>query len=214
MIQSVANHLPLAFRGFMTVAQSDVTNLRPLNLSTLRLTAEQFYQLCVANPEHPLELTNDGVLIVMPPVGGESGEREANLIIDLGIWNRQTRLGKVFSSSTIFKLPLGSQRSPDAAWVEISRWNALDAENREKFPPLAPDFVIELRSRTDGLSELQQKMVEYRDNGVRLGFLINPQEQQVEIYRLDQEVEILQSPATVSGEDILPGFVLDLSSIW
>jgi Uma2 family endonuclease len=198
----------------MTVAQSDTSNLLSLNLSTLQLNDEQFYQLCVANPEHPLELTREGVLIVMPPVGGESGGHEADLITDLNIWNRQTRLGKVFSSSTIFKLPLGGKRSPDASWVEISRWNALDTENKEKFPPLAPDFVIELRLRTDGLSELQEKMVEYRDNGVRLGFLINPKDQQVEIYRLGQEVEILQSPTTVSGEGILPGFVLDLSSIW
>jgi Uma2 family endonuclease len=198
----------------MTVAQSDTSNLPSLNLSTLQLNDEQFYQLCVANPEHPLELTREGVLIVMPPVGGESGNKEMELGADLTIWNRQTRLGKVFSSSTIFKLPLGGKRSPDASWVEISRWNALDTENKEKFPPLAPDFVIELRSRTDGLSELQEKMVEYRDNGVRLGFLINPKDQQVEIYRLGQEVEILQSPTTVSGEGILPGFVLDLSSIW
>jgi Uma2 family endonuclease len=198
----------------MTVAQSDTSNLPSLNLSTLQLNDEQFYQLCVANPEHPLELTREGVLIVMPPVGGESGNKEMELGADLTIWNRQTRLGKVFSSSTIFKLPLGGKRSPDASWVEISRWNALDTENKEKFPPLAPDFVIELRSRTDGLSELQEKMVEYRDNGVRLGFLINPKDQQVEIYRLGQEVEILQSPTTVSGECILPGFALDLSSIW
>jgi Uma2 family endonuclease len=198
----------------MTVVGSDTRNSLSLDLSTLKLNDEQFYQLCVANPEHPLELTREGVLVVMPPVGGESGNKEMELGADLTIWNRQTRLGKVFSSSTIFKLPLGGKRSPDASWVEISRWNALDAENREKFPPLAPDFVIELRSRTDGLLELQEKMIEYRDNGVKMGFLINPKDRQVEIYRLGQEVEILQSPGTVSGENVLPGFVLDLSSIW
>jgi Uma2 family endonuclease len=198
----------------MTVVRSDTRNSLSLDLSTLKLNDEQFYQLCVANPEHPLELTHEGVLVVIPPVGGESGNKEMELGADLTIWNRQTRLGKVFSSSTIFKLPLGGKRSPDASWVEISRWNALDAENREKFPPLAPDFVIELRSRTDGLLELQEKMIEYRDNGVKMGFLINPKDRQVEIYRLGQEVEILQSPGTVSGENVLPGFVLDLSSIW
>ena len=155
----------------MMIAQSDAATFPPLDLSTLEVTEEQFDRLCDANPEHTLELTAAGVLIVMPPVGGESGYREADLITDLNIWNRQTRLGKVFSSSTIFKLPLGSQRSPDAAWVELSRWNALDGEQRKKFPPLAPDFVMELRSRTDELSMLQAKMVEYRDNGVRLGFL-------------------------------------------
>ncbi len=198
----------------MTVVESDTRNSLSLDLSTLKLNDEQFYQLCVANPEHPLELTPAGVLVVMPPVGGESGNQEMELGADLTIWNRQTRLGKVFSSSTIFKLPLGGKRSPDASWVEISRWNALDAENREKFPPLAPDFVIELRSRTDGLLELQEKMIEYRDNGVKMGFLINPKDRQVEIYRLGQEIEILQSPETVSGENVLPGFLLDLNSIW
>jgi Uma2 family endonuclease len=198
----------------MTVVRSDTRNSLSLDLSTLKLNDEQFYQLCVSNPEHPLELTHEGVLVVIPPVGGESGNKEMELGADLTIWNHQTRLGKVFSSSTIFKLPLGGKRSPDASWVEISRWNALDAENREKFPPLAPDFVIELRSRTDGLLELQEKMIEYRDNGVKMGFLINPKDRQVEIYRLGQEVEMLQSPGTVSGENVLPGFVLDLSSIW
>ena len=198
----------------MTFAQSHSTNLPPLDISTLKLTDEQFYQLCIANPEYLLELTAEGVLIVMAPVGGESGNQEMELGADLTLWNRQTRLGKVFSSSTIFKLPLGGKRSPDAAWVELSRWNELDSENREKFPPLAPDFVIELRSPTDELSALQEKMIEYRNNGVRLGFLINPQDRQAEIYRLDQEVEILQAPGTLSGENVLPGFVLDLSWIW
>lgn len=150
----------------------------------------------------------------MAPVDEERGNKEMELGADLTIWNRQTGLGKVFSSSTIFKLPLGGKRSPDAAWVELSRWHELDRENRQTFPPLAPDFVIELRSPRDELSALQEKMVEYRNNGVRLGFLINPQDRQAEIYRLDQEVEILQTPETLSGEKVLPGFVLDLSWIW
>lgn len=196
----------------MTISQFQV--LRPLNLSSLKLTDEQFYQLCITNPEQPLELTSEGVLIVMPPVGGESGNREADLLIDLGIWNRQTQRGKVFSSSTVFKLPLGSQRSPDAAWVELSRWNALSPEDRSKFPPLAPDFVIELRSRTDKLSDLQEKMLEYRDNGVRLGLLINPQDRIVEIYRIDRAVEIIESGNSIDCDDVLPGFSLDLTKIW
>jgi Uma2 family endonuclease len=178
------------------------------------LTDEQFYELCIANPEQPLELTAAGVLIVMSPVGGESGKRELNLGAQIFIWNQTTRLGEVFSSSTIFKLPLGSQRSPDVSWVELSRWNALSDDDRQKFPPLAPDFVIELRSRTDNLAELQDKMVEYRNNGVRLGLLINPQDRQVEIYRIDAEVEVLQSPTSVSCEDVLPGFELSLANIF
>lgn len=196
----------------MTISQFQV--LRPLNLSSLKLTDEQFYQLCITNPEQPLELTSEGVLIVMPPVGGESGNREADLLIDLGIWNRKTQRGKVFSSSTVFKLPLGSQRSPDAAWIELSRWNALSADDRSKFPPLAPDFVIELRSRTDKLSDLQEKMLEYRDNGVRLGLLINPQDRIVEIYRIDRAIEVIESVNSIDCDDVLPGFSLDLTKIW
>jgi Uma2 family endonuclease len=197
----------------MTIAYSNIPDSFPLDLSTLKLTDEQFYQLCIANPEQPLELTATGVLVIMSPVGGESGNKELELGTDLSIWNRATELGKVFSSSTIFKLPLGSQRSPDAAWVELSRWNALTDEERQKFPPLAPDFIIELRSHTDKLPELQAKMIEYRDNGVRLGLLINPQDRQVEIYRMGAEVEVIQSPISVSCEDVLPGFVLNLDRI-
>ncbi|MBW4666874.1 MAG: Uma2 family endonuclease [Cyanomargarita calcarea GSE-NOS-MK-12-04C] len=197
----------------MSIVQSHVADSLPLNLSTLKLTDEQFYDLCVANPQQPLELTRAGILIVMPPVGGESGKRELNLGSQLYVWNEISQLGEVFSSSTIFKLPLGSQRSPDAAWIELSRWNALSVEDREKFPPLAPDFVIELRSRTDNLSDLQEKMLEYRDNGVRLGLLINPQDKQVEVYQLGREVEVIQSPHCVSCENVLPGFNLDLTRI-
>jgi Uma2 family endonuclease len=197
----------------MTIAYSTIPDTLPLNLSTLRLTDEQFYQICIANPEQPLELTATGVLIVMPPVGGESGKREADLLTDLAIWNRQTQLGEVFSSSTIFKLPLGSQRSPDVAWVELSRWNALSDEDRQKFPPLAPDFVIELRSRTDVLSDLQAKMLEYRENSVRLGVLINHQDRAVEIYRLGREVEVLPAPRSIDCGDVLPGFVLNLDRV-
>jgi len=198
----------------MPLAESMVLEPLLLDLSTLHLTDEQFYQVCLANPEQRLELTSTGVLIIMSPMGGESGSYELELGTDLTIWNRRTELGKVFSSSTVFRLPLGGQRSPDAAWVERSRWEALTPEQRRKFPPIAPDFLIELRSATDSLDKLEAKMVEYRENGVRLGLLINPQDQQAEIYRLGQDVEVLQSPATVSGEEVLPGFVLDLTRIW
>ena len=198
----------------MTLSEFEIVEPIRLDFSTLHLTDEQFYQLCIANPEQPLELTAKGVLIVMSPVGGESGNYELELGTDLTIWNRKTKLGKVFSSSTVFRLPLGGQRSPDVSWVELSRWNALTAEQQQKFPPIAPDFVIELRSRTDSLSDLQEKMLEYRANGVRLGLLINPQAQQVEIYRVNQEVKILQSPTEVNCDEVLSGFRLDLSQIW
>lgn len=182
-----------------------------LNLETVHLTDEQFYQLCQNNQELKLERTATGELIIMPPVGGESGNREADLIIDLGIWNRQTRLGYTFSSSTIFKLPNGADRSPDIAWIQKQRWEALTPEQRRKFPPIAPDFVIELRSATDDLESLRQKMQEYMDAGVKLGWLINPQNQQVEIYRLGKEVEVQNLPTELLGEDVLPGFSLYLS---
>ena len=172
------------------------------------LTHEQFYELCMANKDVAMERSATGELIIMPPVGGESGEREADFIIDLGIWNRQAKLGKVFSSSTVFKLPNGGDRSPDAAWIEIDRWNRLTPEQQKKFPPLCPDFVIELRSESDRLKPLQQKMQEYLASGLQLGWLINPQDRAVEIYRPDRDVEIVTLPTTLSGEDVLPGFIL------
>ncbi|MFE1744066.1 Uma2 family endonuclease [Coleofasciculus sp. H7-2] len=182
-----------------------------LNLDTVHLTDEQFYKICQNNREFKFERTASGELIIMSPVGGESGNREADLIIDLGIWNRQTRLGYTFSSSTIFKLPNGADRSPDAAWIRRERWEALTPEQRRKFPPIAPDFVIELRSATEDLEMLRSKMQEYMDAGVQLAWLINPQQQQVEIYRPGQDVEVRNLPTELSGEDLLPRFSLSLS---
>jgi len=178
------------------------------------LTDEAFYQLCQANPDVKFERSAQGELVIMSPTGGESGRRNADITIDLGLWNRQTQLGYTFDSSTCFKLPNGAERSPDAAWIEASRWESLDPGDREKFPPIAPDFVIELRSASDSLPTLQAKMQEYQDNGVRLGWLLNPQDQQVEIYRPGQLVEILQAPQQLSGETVLPGFVLSLTRIF
>jgi Uma2 family endonuclease len=179
-----------------------------IDLSSLHLTEEQFYQLCITNSDLRLERTSQGVLIVMPPVGGDSGNREMELGIDLGNWNRRTKLGKVFSSSTIFKLPGGGDRSPDAAWVELSRWEALTPEQRAKFPPIAPDFVMELRSRTDSLPALQTKMQEYLSAGVCLGWLFDPQHQRVEIYALGKAPEVRNLPTVLSGENVLPEFQL------
>ncbi|MBE9016107.1 Uma2 family endonuclease [Chroococcidiopsidales cyanobacterium LEGE 13417] len=185
-------------------------NLEPV----IHLTDEQFYQLCQANRDVRFERTAEGELIVMPPTGGETGDRNSEMNFQLRAWNKQTRLGKVFDSSTGFKLPNGADRSPDAAWVRLERWEALTPEQRQKFPPLAPDFVIELRSATDELKPLQAKMQEYLDNGVLLGWLLDPQRRIVEIYRIRTDVEVIQSPTTLSGEDVLPGFVMDLSEIF
>jgi Uma2 family endonuclease len=181
------------------------------------LTDEQFYQLCIANDEWRLELTAEGELIIMPPTGGESGIRNSDITTDLNIWNRQTKLGKVFDSSTEFRLPNGAYRSPDASWVILERWNALTSDEKRRFPPLCPDFVIELRSESDSLKSLRFKMQEYRDNGARLGWLIDPKTPLVEIYRPLHDVETItfsfDEPPQLSGEDILPGFILDLTQI-
>ncbi len=180
------------------------------NLDGVLLTDEQFYKLCINNPEMNIERNPKGLVIIMPPVGGESGNRESESMIDLGIWNRREQRGYVFSSSTIFKLPGGGDRSPDAAWVERSRWNQLTSEQKKKFPPIAPDFVLEIRSRTDNLTKLQEKMQEYIDSGVRLGWLFNPQDQQVEIYRPNQTKDVRSLPTTLSGEEILVDFELPM----
>ncbi|MBD2455620.1 Uma2 family endonuclease [Nostoc sp. FACHB-87] len=183
-----------------------VLNLEPIT----HLTDEQFYQLCIANRDLSLEMNAAGELIIMAPVGGESGNLEADLITDFNNWNRQNKLGKVFSSSTIFILPNGAKRSPDAAWVKLERWEALTPEQRKKFPPLVPDFLIELRSETDSLITIQEKMQEYINNGLRLGWLINTQNANVEIYRQGKAVEIVSIPAILSGEDVLAGFELQV----
>jgi len=178
-----------------------------------RLSDEAYYLFCRANPDLRIERSAQGEMIVMPPTGGETGRRNASITVQLGIWNQKAKLGEIFDSSSGFKLPNGADRAPDASWVTSARWNALTPEQKEKFPPLCPDFVIELRSSTDRLSELQAKMQEYIDNGARLGWLINRKDQQVEIYRPAQEKEILRAPLKLSGEDVLPGFSLDLEGI-
>lgn len=180
----------------------------------IELNDEKFYQLCRKNPDVKFERNAQGEIIVMPPTGGETGKRNAEIIIDFGIWNRQTKLGVLFDSSTCFKLPNGADRSPDVSWIRQDRWDILTPEEQEKFPPIAPDFVLELMSPTDNLKDVQTKMREYMDNQVKLGWLFNRKTRRVEIYRLGQEVEILQDPAQMSGEDILPGFVLDMQIVW
>ena len=181
--------------------------------AAVKLTDEQFYQLSLANRDLRLERTASGEVIVMPPTGGGTGKRNSDLNIQLGLWNRETKLGFVFDSSTGFKLPNGATRSPDAAWVKRDRWDSLTLEQQEQFPPLCPDFVVELQSPSDALADARLKMQEYLENGVQLGWLIAPKIRQVEIYRPNRELEIVQSPAILSGEEVLTGFVLDLTEI-
>ena len=185
----------------------------PLQLG-LRITDEQFWQLCHQHQDLQFERTAEGELIIMSPTGGLTSDRNSDINFQLRLWNRNSKLGKVFDSSGGFKLPNGADRSPDAAWVELSRWNSLTRQEQERFVPLCPDFVVELRSPSDALKTIQNKMQEYLDNGAKLGWLIDPQCQVVEIYRPRQQMEILHSPKTVSGENILPGFSLDLTEIF
>jgi Uma2 family endonuclease len=187
-----------------------VPDLKPL----LNLTNEQFYLLCRANPDIKFERNRAGTLIIMAPTGGKTGYYNSELTADFVIWNRQTQLGKVFDSSTCFHLPGGGDRSPDVAWVRQERWDALTPEQQEKFPPLAPDFVLELMSPSDVFTEAQAKMEEYRDSGVCLGWLIQPTQKRVWIYRLAEPVQVLESPDTLSGQDVLPGFNLSTKILW
>jgi Uma2 family endonuclease len=197
-----------------TAPKSSVDSLL-LNVSHAKLTVtpEYFDQLCLDNPDLRLELTKDGELIVMPPTGGESGRRNFNLGTEIGIWNRQTNLGEAFDSSTGYDFIAigGGKMSPDVSWIEKSRLVGVEITG---FIPIVPDFVIELRSTTDNLKPLQEKMEEYRRLGVRLGLLINPKNRQVEVYRLGQDVVVLESPGSIDCNDVMPGFVLSMSRIW
>lgn len=180
----------------------------------MTMTDEQFFEFCQMNSEHQFERTAQGELVIMSPTGSESGERNFNLTVQFGIWVQQNGTGVGFDSSTGFTLPNGAVRSPDVAWIQKSRWEAIPPPQRKKFAPICPDFVVELRSETDDLTMLQNKMQEYIDNGASLGWLIDPIEKQVYVYQPNAAMQQLNSPTTLSGDSTLSGFVLDLSKIW
>ena len=194
------------------------SNLSPLVLRfgpvTQRLTDDEFYEFCQSNRDWRIERDSCGDFIIMPPAGGESGRSNADLILQLGLWNKRTKSGEVFDSSTGFSLPNGAIRSPDAAWVRRDRWNALTHDQQKGFPPLAPDFIVELRSETDTMRPLRAKMREYIQRGVRLGWLIDPIRRRVEIFRPGKRPQTINAPATVSGEPELAAFTLELAPIW
>jgi Uma2 family endonuclease len=186
-----------------------------LDLSPIvTLTRHEFHKLCAANPEMKLERTATGELIVMSPTGGETGSWNARLNAKIYNWNEGTQTGETFDSSTGFALPRGGDRSPDVAWILLAKWEALTPEERRGFLPLCPDFVIELLSPSDSWSQGQKKMEEYQENGCRLGWLLDPKNKRVGIYRAGQSVEIVQAPDSLSGEDVLPGLVLDVQFLW
>ena len=187
-----------------------------INISTFtkQISDRQLEQLCRDNPETRFETTKEGNLVIMSLTGSMSGKFNMSLAAQLWNWNNQSKLGVVFDSSTGFKLSNGATRSPDVSWIELTRWDSLNLQQKRKFAPIDPDFVIELLSPTDDMSELQQKMLEYRSCGVRLGWLINPDEKIVEIYRHGQDKEVLDNPQTLSGEEVMPNLTVDLSEIF
>jgi Uma2 family endonuclease len=190
-------------------------NIAVLNFDPMmKLGPDQFQALCAANPEVKLELNANGELVIMSPTGGETGAWNAELNADLVIWNRQTQRGKTFDSSTGFSLPNGAQRSPDAAWIPLEKWNALTPEQQRGFLPLCPDFVMELLSPSDSWIQGMEKMKEYMESGCRLGWLIDPRGQRVAIYRTGKPVEIVGAPPSLSGEDVLEGLVIDIEALW
>jgi len=198
-----------------TPTQPETLSLELPNAIALHVTQEQFEALAAANRDLKLERTAAGELIVNPPTGGETGYRNVKIAYFLVKWvEEEGGSGIPFDSSTGFRLPNGANRSPDASWVSQERWETLTPQQRKGFIPLCPDFVIELRSESDSLPKLQAKMDEYINNGARLGWLIDPQNRRVEIYRAQREVEVWENPTELSGEEVLPGFVLNLKRVW
>ena len=185
-----------------------------LDIRAIEMTEEQFLKLCSDNGGLRLELTAERELIIMPPVWPETGWQEHELALQVGVWAKQDGTGRVFSPSAGFTLPNGAVRDPDVSWILLSRWESLTRQEQRAFSHFCPDFVIELRSSSDSLADLQVKMEEYLENGVRLAWLIDQQNKRVYVYRPGQDVEVLEEPETVSGDPVLARFVLDLTAIW
>lgn len=201
----------------MTAQLPIATEVTPMVLKfhpVISMTDEQLFDFCQLNKDFRIERKANGEIIIASPTNSENDQRNFELIGQLGIWKKFDGTGIGFGSSGGFTLPNGAVRSPDAAWIKKADWEAIPQDKRKKFAPICPEFVVELRSESDSLKVLQDKMQEYIDNGTKLGWLIDRKERKVYIYRLDNQVEELDNPSTLSGEDILSGFVLDLSSIW
>ena len=185
-----------------------------LNVQGAGLTPQQFFRLCTDNPELHLELSARKELVIMTLPGGKTGRRNTLICSRLTDWAESNGTGPVFGPLTLFALPNGAMRAPDASWIRSDRWDALTDEQQEGAPPLCPDFVLELMSRSDRLRPLQEKMAEYIANGARLGWLIDPFKKRVYVYRPGLPIQRLDNPMTIKGDPVLPGFVLHLSGIW
>lgn len=186
----------------------------PIELHFGGLTDKQFETLCRNHRDLKFELNKEGDLEIVPPTSPEAGWKNSELLTDVNNWSRKDKTGIVFDSSTMFTLPNGAKRSPDVSWMTKEKWNSLSNKEKQTFSKIVPDFVIELRSPTDSLKPIQNKMAEYLENGVKLGWLIDPNEKKVHIYRENGKIEILENPDLVSGENILKGFELNVSEIW
>jgi len=198
--------------GMLTDEKSQIYDTSGVHWARVRLR-ESFDEIASLNPDLRIEQESNGEFVFMSPTGGESSSRNMEIAWQLMSWTK--RFGGVcFDSSIIFCLPDGSKRSPDASWIATDRWTALSLVDRKKFPPIAPDFVIELRSESDRLATLQDKMTSYNQNGVRLGWLIDPFDKQVHVYRPGNSPDVLSNPETVSAGDMLPAFDLDLRAVW
>lgn len=183
--------------------------------ASINMTDEQFFEFCQVNRDLRIERNRFREISIMPPTGSETGNRNFNLAVQLGVWAEEDGTGICFDSSSGFKLSIGAERSPDASWIKLERWNALSPEQQQRFAPICPDFVLELMSPSDTLKSLQEKMAEYmREPGVKLGWLIDRKERKVYIYRPGMPEVCLENPATVSGEPVMPGFVLNMSKVW
>jgi Uma2 family endonuclease len=180
----------------------------------IKMTDDQLYEFCQINKDIRIERNATGEIVITSPTGSETDERNFDLIGQLWVWTKQDGTGVGFGSSAGFTLPNSAVLSPDAAWIKKTRWQAIPSEQRKKFAPICPEFVIELRSESDSLKTLKTKMEEYIENGTLLGWLIDRIDRKVYVYRPNTAVEELDNPSTLSGENILPGFVLDLSEIW
>jgi Uma2 family endonuclease len=199
----------------MSVAVKEDSVLFTFDVRPLKLTDESFYEFCQRNKDYRFEMDKRGNLIIMPPTFLETSRKNAKINVKLGLWAEEDKTGIAFESDGMFILPNGAKRAPDAFWILKERYFALSQEEREeRFARICPDFVVELRSKSDNLRKLQAKMREYVENGARLGWLIDPTEKKVHVYRADKTVDVLENPKKVSGENVLPGFELDLTEIW
>lgn len=176
------------------------------------ISDEEFFEMCRQNPDMRIEMSKEGDVIFMPPTGGETSGHNFDLVLDFGTWVRRDGTGKGFESNALFVLPDGAKRSPDMSWIRYDRWNQLSLEERKSFPHICPDFVVELRSPSDSIKTVKAKMVEYIENGAQLGWLIDPQQKKVYVYQPDAEVIELDHPTSISGEPLLKGFTLDLTT--